>query len=67
MAPTVNPANGQMYDSRSAYERAVKDAGCSIVGNDWSAPEPPSEPHVDSDRQLEADIVETIHKLEARL
>lgn len=34
MADTMNPANGLLYDSRSAYERAVKDAGCVIIGDD---------------------------------
>lgn len=29
-----NPVDGKMYDSRSAYYSAVKDAGCAIVGND---------------------------------
>lgn len=27
----MNPANGKIYDSKSAYYRAVKDAGCNIV------------------------------------
>ena len=31
-----NPVNGKTYDSKSAYYRAVKDAGCSIAGNDSS-------------------------------
>lgn len=62
----LSMADGLIYDSRSAYERGVRDAGCSIVGNDLPAPSSP-EIHQDSDRQLEADIVETIHKLEARL
>lgn len=30
----LNPVNGQKYDSRSAYEKAVRDSGCVIVGND---------------------------------
>lgn len=34
MDATLNHANGLLYDSKSAYERAVKDAGCEIVGND---------------------------------
>ncbi|MFZ5624437.1 MAG: hypothetical protein ACOY71_08385 [Gemmatimonadota bacterium] len=29
-----NPVNGLLYDSRSAYYRAVRDAGCEIVGNE---------------------------------
>jgi len=34
MSSTWNPVNGKHYESKSAYERAVKDAGCEIVGND---------------------------------
>jgi hypothetical protein len=31
-----NPVDGKTYDSKSAYYRAVKSAGCEIVGNDAS-------------------------------
>lgn len=31
-----NPVNGKKYDSKSAYYRAVKDAGYTIAGNDSS-------------------------------
>lgn len=34
MSDTWNPADGRHYDSKSAYEAAVKAAGCEIVGND---------------------------------
>ena len=34
MEPTLNPANGQRYDSKRAYEKAVRAAGCEIVGNE---------------------------------
>jgi hypothetical protein len=34
MEPTWNPANGQKYDSKRAYEKAVSAAGCTIVGNE---------------------------------
>lgn len=34
MSDTWNPVDGKHYDSRSQYERAVKAAGCEIVGND---------------------------------
>lgn len=30
------PVNGKTYDSKSAYYRAVKEAGCEIAGNDSS-------------------------------
>lgn len=29
-----NPCDGKTYDSKSAYYRAVRDAGCEIVGNE---------------------------------
>ncbi len=29
-----NPVDGKVYDSKSAYYQAVKDAGCEIVGNE---------------------------------
>jgi hypothetical protein len=32
--PTMNPANGKRYDSKRAYERAVRAAGCEIAGNE---------------------------------
>ena len=47
MAAVWNPVDGQQYESRSAYERAVKDAGCEIVGDDaghWNKPAPTFEP-----------------------
>lgn len=34
MEPTLNPANGRRYDSKRAYYRAVRDAGCEIIGNE---------------------------------
>ncbi len=34
MDAIMNHANGLMYDSRSAYERGVRDAGCEIVGSE---------------------------------
>lgn len=29
-----NPVDGKLYDSKSEYYRAVKEAGCEIVGNE---------------------------------
>jgi hypothetical protein len=29
-----NPVDGKLYDSKSAYYRTVKEAGCEIVGNE---------------------------------
>lgn len=37
MEPTLNHADGRHYDSKSNFTRAVKAAGCEIVGNDMSA------------------------------
>ena len=30
----LNPVNGKIYDSKHAYERAVRDAGCHILGGE---------------------------------
>ncbi|WP_395443581.1 hypothetical protein [Caulobacter sp. UC70_42] len=34
MAPVRSMADGKVYDSKSSYERGVRDKGCRIVGND---------------------------------
>ena len=34
MDPIVSMADGQTYDSKRAYQRGVRQAGCEIVGND---------------------------------
>ncbi len=31
---TMNPADGKRYSSKSAYYKAVRKAGCHIVGNE---------------------------------
>lgn len=43
-----NPVDGQTYDSRRAYEKAVTRAGCVIMGNEAPAhrPEPSFAPAV---------------------
>jgi len=64
MSPIMNHANGLIYDSRSAYERGVKDAGCEIVGNEKLTPKP--RPTL-SDRELKQDIKTAIEQVEARL
>ena len=64
MDAIMNHANGLMYDSRSAYERGVKDAGCVIVGDDKLTPSPRP---VLSDRELKQDIKTAIDQVEARL
>lgn len=46
-----NPVDGKTYDSKSAYYRAVKDAGCVIVGNEAEklSQSPPKVKEVTSD------------------
>lgn len=61
MDAVLNHADGQMYDSKSSYERAVKAAGCEIVGNDMAEPSRP-EPTVEP---VEQDIKTAIQQLEA--
>lgn len=57
-----NPANGLLYDSRSAYEQAVKDAGCEIVGDDPSFSEPKPREYEPAPG-LERDIKDAIDQL----
>jgi hypothetical protein len=64
MDPIMNHANGLVYDSRSAYERGVRDAGCEIVGTEKIQPKPRA---VLSDRELKQDIKTAIDQVEARL
>jgi hypothetical protein len=40
MESTLNHADGQRYTSKRAYEKAVRAAGCEIVGNDPSFKRP---------------------------
>lgn len=42
MEPTLNHADGQRYDSKRAYEKAVRRAGCVIVGNETQKHQPES-------------------------
>lgn len=34
MDRTLNPADGRQYDSKRAYYKAVRAAGCEIIGNE---------------------------------
>lgn len=59
MNETWNPVDGKRYDSRSAYERAVKDAGCQIVGSDPAL----ERPHVpEKPVDAKADIINAIRE-----
>jgi hypothetical protein len=37
MAPSWHPADGRMYDSKSAFRRTTRAAGCVEVGNDYQS------------------------------
>ncbi len=63
MSDTWNPANGKYYDSRSGYERAVKDAGCVIAGDDSSLSRPPKIEEVGG---IEQDIKDAYEQLSSR-
>ena len=59
-----NPCDGKKYDSKSAYYRAVKNAGCEIVGNEaekiaanTTAPVPPA--------VTRGEVVDAMHKVQA--
>lgn len=56
----LNHADGKRYTDKRAYERAVRDAGCEIVGNerlpDVAPPEMPA---------VEPDIVRALEELGA--
>lgn len=62
MEATMNHADGKTYDSRSAYERAVKDAGCVIVGNDQ-----PAERQITEVPNVGQDVKTAIEQLKAQL
>lgn len=55
----VNPADGKKYDSKSAYYKSVKDAGCHIVGAD-AGKKPPKA--YDGDHNVRKELKEAIHK-----
>jgi hypothetical protein len=40
MDVTMNPANGRRYDSKRAYQKAVRAAGCEILGNEKPSASP---------------------------
>lgn len=53
-----NPVNGQTYTSKSKYYKAVRDAGCEILGNE--------KPSASPKRQLDdpiADIKQAIEQV----
>lgn len=48
-SPFRSMLDGKMYDSKSRYERTVKDAGCIIVGNEKHETTPVKRPPVGPD------------------
>lgn len=60
MTPIKSMIDGRDYDSKAAYYRSVRSAGCEIVGNDPSAMRP-SAPDYD-ERKHESDIVADVKK-----
>lgn len=44
MDPTFNHATGRLYDSKRAYERDTRRAGCVIVGDERPPARGPAEP-----------------------
>lgn len=47
--PFRSMLDGRMYDSKSRYERSVKDAGCVVVGNEKVESKPVKRPPVGPD------------------
>ena len=64
MGPILNHADGRLYDSKSAYYRAVKDAGCEIIGNEKLPERQVKEPDV---KDIARDVKTAIQQVEARL
>lgn len=52
-----NPADGKVYTSKGKYYRAVRAAGCEIVGNEKMARRPTP---IDDPKN---DIIEAMHKV----
>jgi hypothetical protein len=61
LADVLNPVDGKVYDSRSRYLQAVKDAGCVVVGDDSMANRPP--PELEPPSGMERDIKEAREQL----
>jgi len=62
MDATLNHADGKLYDSRSGYEKAVRAAGCEIVGNDQ-----PDERQVSEVPNVAQDVKTALEQLKAGL
>lgn len=62
MSDTWNPVDGKHYDGKSAYYKAVRDAGCEILGNEMPSASP--RPSMASPEQ---DVVNALDMAEARM
>lgn len=60
LADVVNPVDNKPYDSKSAYYRTVKDAGCEIMGSDSATTKRPEPQEVGG---VEQDIKRAIEEL----
>lgn len=58
----LNPANGKKYDSKSAYYKAVKEAGCVVLGNDAPTKAKGPEARI-CEKDLKQDIKQAIEQL----
>jgi len=60
-----NHADGKRYDSKSAFEKAVRSKGCRIVGNDWnnSKYQTPAERGVRGDFNVRPDLKIAVEKV----
>lgn len=60
-----NHADGKRYDSKSAFEKAVKAKGCRVVGNDWNKAEyrTPAERGVKGNFDARRELKEAVQKV----
>lgn len=66
MAPTVNHADGKLYDSRSAYDAALRAKGCHIVEAGESMEPPSAPPSLVDSEPVEQSIRTAMDQLEGR-
>lgn len=57
-----NMADGKIYDSKSSYYKAVKAAGCVVMGTDAPKEAKPTEYKI-NERELKQDIAQAIQQL----
>jgi len=59
MDSLVNHADGRRYDSKRAFEKAVRRAGCEIVGNETQRSRPVEMPDPAQDVKQAFDAIES--------